>query len=835
MNRLLSDTSGPLRPSPEIDFGDGGAPDAAPAVNPLLRVHALLRGRYLITLLLAVVGIAVGGAVGYRTQTPLYESTGLVHIKAIMPPILDQNDMNGVMPRFDSYVDLQVALMSGERVIKMAMEDPEWVELGRGLSPEAAVAMTKSLTVARPKGSELIIVKFTDPDPVAAQKGVAAIIRAYQRRHGDEDPNGVGRRIAVLEERKGVFAGELAALNNRIRDIARQFGSPDIEKIHDFRFIGVQKLEAELKQAELAVALASGHPEATPATRPANPGGPADPTPPQRSVDELALISPELGNLLASKRALERSIRVDRTRLGPQHAKVLEAEASLSETERQVQDVAATVRRLQAAGLVHGGGGDNAVTPGIGKSLDRLRAEEQNVRLLLEETKAATDELGRQVVEVGALKDETAAVKAKLEDTKRRIDQLNLESSGSIGGRINVESWGDRPFAPAKDKRKTAAAAGAAGLGGAGVGLMLLLGFCDRRVRHLDDVHQGMRHTNRVLGVLPHLPDGPTDPEQAGMAAHAVHQLRTLLQRRRALTEKPVFAITSASPGAGKTSLTLALGLSYAASGAKTLLIDCDIIGGGLTSKMKRTARRRLGHILRREELINNAQLAAGLAVAKRTGCRIGQALVAEGFVTTDDVEQAMALQADERVGLREALSGEPVGECITGTGTAGLFIMPLGSAHRHHAAQLSYPALRALLTQVRPWFDVILIDTGPILGSIEASVVAMAADEVVLTVARGEQRPLIQRAAEQLLAAGANVAGIVLNRADTTDVQTSRFSSSSAQMDEVLEPHAPLNRGEHKYLRLGPIATAVAAQTDLTGPGGNRLTRIAAESGTLS
>jgi len=202
--------------------------------------------------------------------------------------------------------------------------------------------------------------------------------------------------------------------------------------------------------------------------------------------------------------------------------------------------------------------------------------------------------------------------------------------------------------------------------------------------------------------------------------------------------------------------------------------------------------------------------------------------LVLNGFVTGADIKRALEMQPLEHIGLREALSGDSARECITATGTPGLFLLPLGSAQRHHAAQLSFPALRSLLDEVRPRFDVVLIDTGPVCGSLEASVVAMAADEVVLTVARGEQRPVMQRAIDQLLAAGANLAGIVFNRAGVEDIMASGFSSSmrSVPMDEdggVRSPLAPLQHTEHKYLRLGPIATAVADQTDLTGPRASR------------
>ena len=52
------------------------------------------------------------------------------------------------------------------------------------------------------------------------------------------------------------------------------------------------------------------------------------------------------------------------------------------------------------------------------------------------------------------------------------------------------------------------------------------------------------------------------------------------------MRDKRAFSVTSASSGDGKTSLTLALGLSFAASGSRTLLIDSDLVGAGLTARL---------------------------------------------------------------------------------------------------------------------------------------------------------------------------------------------------------------------------------------------------------
>jgi Mrp family chromosome partitioning ATPase len=250
-------------------------------------------------------------------------------------------------------------------------------------------------------------------------------------------------------------------------------------------------------------------------------------------------------------------------------------------------------------------------------------------------------------------------------------------------------------------------------------------------------------------------------------------------------------------------------------------MIDCDIVGGGLSSKMKRVTRRRTGCVLRRLGLITTEQMVAAVRESRRRGERIGETLIREGLVTHADVEHALQVQQDSPVGLREALLGDPPNECITGGGTPGLFVMPLGSAQRQHVAQMSVPALQRVVSQVRGWFDVVLIDTGPILGSLEASVAAMVADEVVLAVAKGEQRPLIDRSIQHLNSVGGRLVGIVVNRANAGDILASEFSSSSSRRsgDPEQQITAKIRAVDHKCLQLGPIGRAVLAVSDVEAP----------------
>jgi Mrp family chromosome partitioning ATPase len=275
--------------------------------------------------------------------------------------------------------------------------------------------------------------------------------------------------------------------------------------------------------------------------------------------------------------------------------------------------------------------------------------------------------------------------------------------------------------------------------------IMVLLGLIDGRYRFSDEAHTDLAGIP-LLGILPNLPDLLTDPVQAATAAHCVHQIRTILQITGHGTERRCFAVTSAAPGDGKTSLTLALGLSFAASGSRTLLIDGDLVGGGLTARLN---------------------------------------------VTSEH-------------GVLEAMAAQDILPFIRNTDVASLSLLPLGQSMGSYTGTISPAAVKGLVNAARAHFEIILIDTGPILGSIEASPVAVAADGVVLCVPRGQQRQMLDRALAHLHAIGARLAGVVFNRAEAHD-----FGRSTRRLGG---PTSGNGNGRHRTEPIGPVARAVAS-----------------------
>jgi len=426
----------------------------------------------------------------------------------------------------------------------------------------------------------------------------------------------------------------------------------------------------------------------------------------------------------------------------------------------------------------------------------------------LDKVSAETDNLRTQIEEI----------KKHLDFASGRRDQLNVEQE--MSGRItfltddnNYRAKAERPLAPFKDTRIKFAATGALGAGIFGFGLVLAITLLDRRVRNADGVSVRLS-IGQLLGVLPALPDDLSDPDQAAAAAHSVHQIRSMLQIR-VPTPKPCFAVTSPLSGTGKTSLSLALAFSFASTGAKTLIIDCDLVGGGLTRKLNATARRRIGYLLRSKGLIDAPQLRDALKTAGSQKKQVGQVLIEMGLATGHDIDECLISQAKMSLGLIDALNGEPLANCITPTGVDNCYVLPVGGATAHHAVSLSPSRVKRMIDTARAVFDVIIIDSGPIPGSLEASAVAVAVDGVVMLVSRGEPSSAVDQCLSRLRRVGAPLAGVVLNRVDNAEMlaysgsfSVNSSSGTSSGVPRLLPKDSKLS-GD-----LGPIAAAVVCST---------------------
>ena len=153
--------------------------------NVFVLVHRLLRGRYLITIGLALVFGLAGAAAGFLSQQPLYHSQAIIQIQPVLPKILFESEQSRVPQMFSSIVAAQASLMSQPDVVQYAMESDGWRTVRERSGISTIESFTERLRVQNNWSTQqLIFVSFEHEQADIASAGNLAIINAYMDLYG---------------------------------------------------------------------------------------------------------------------------------------------------------------------------------------------------------------------------------------------------------------------------------------------------------------------------------------------------------------------------------------------------------------------------------------------------------------------------------------------------------------------------------------------------------------------------------------------------------------------------------------------------------------------------
>ncbi len=791
---------------PMVDsYGGSSGSAEGTSANPILLVHQLLRGRYLKAIMIGVVLAAIGVVIGLKAIKPVYTSTAEIRILPYLPRILYTTSENQVMPMFSAYVASQTALIKSQDTIDLAMQNPKWAALKRGLTPQAQEDFAKSLAVVRLPGSEIISIDFSDLDPQAAVIGAGAIVNAYNKLYGQGDYETQNLQMRALRDRQTVLENDLQSTLTQINALSSQYGVNGLSVVYNYKLNLMTKIDSQWQEARIALAKvgAAAATEKAGRNKKGSAGGIATAELTDATLQQMQLQAMGIAQRIHS---------LELEGLGKNNHEVLTQQAKLDALRQEEQLYRQRLKSKPPIALT----GPTAIDPsGLPVSLAMLKASEKQLHLLYQRVKSQTLELGTRYSKVLSLQQHSDYLRQQLQHIKQRVEAINMEAA--TGGRVRIISAGSQPGAPSKDLRKPAAAA--LGLLGLllGFAVMALVGFTHGNMRDSADVNITTLGTRRMLGIVPQLPtNGAAMPLDLAMGAHVIHRIRGLLQVQAATPGPRALAFTSPAAGAGKTSLAIALAMSYAASGARTLLIDADIVTGTLTDRMGIPRSRRIGEIMVEEKLITPDQLHEAIAAAKEARRPIGWELLQRGLITPENLDRVLASQRRSRRGLLDAAIGKPLDNCVSRTKIKNLDVLALGRAKPHHANHLSPAAIRVMIQNAKSMYDMVLVDTGPVLGSLESALIAGQVDGVVLVVARGETRGLIERATSYLTNVGARLEGVIFNRANEKDVSRNQYSYTSSYRDRedssTITVHEPDPATMEALRKLGPLACAVGS-----------------------
>jgi len=396
---------------------------------------------------------------------------------------------------------------------------------------------------------------------------------------------------------------------------------------------------------------------------------------------------------------------------GTNHPEYHKAASQVTEIEKQVQEELHNI--------------SDRVTVSYKKSQNR----ERMLKTAVEETKAEWDHLNASSFQYQQLKQEAAADKTLYDQLVTKIHEADI-NAGFQNNNIRIADYARPSSSPVypdtKENLLLAFLFSAILAIGAGV-------FLDSLDTTLRDPEQASRFLRTdVIGLLPLDRSSWIVPKPANKSTsilqpeiananrkryyssisnyeESVRTIRNTIllsdldQRLRSLV------VTSAEPAEGKTTLAVHLAIANAASGKKTLLVDGDLRRPSIHSRF-------------------------GLSPLE------GLSNVLTGTATWKDV----LLYSD---------------------GRPNLTILPSGPGS-HRAADLIGPKLAVLLDEFAKEFDLVILDSPPLLGFAECLQMSATADGVVIISRAGEtRRRAVGAVVNMLQRVHANVIGVILNQ----------------------------------------------------------------------
>lgn len=242
-----------------------------------------------------------------------------------------------------------------------------------------------------------------------------------------------------------------------------------------------------------------------------------------------------------------------------------------------------------------------------------------------------------------------------------------------------------------------------------GLGTAFAIEFIDDTIKTPDDVINKLKVP--VLGVVPKSTKGLTFIEeirdQRSEISEAYYTVMSSVQFIAGSHFPRTALVTSTRPSEGKSSTSLALAQNLARVGARVVLVDAD---------MRKPS-----------------------------------------FKTT----------LPEEMGLAPLLmSNGEVMEHVAATSVANLSLLPSGPVPPNPAELLATPRIGAILAELSANFDIVLIDSPPVLGFADVPVLSAICEATILVVEAGSvRRPAVLSSLRRLLAANGHVAGAVLTK----------------------------------------------------------------------
>jgi capsular exopolysaccharide synthesis family protein len=682
--------------SPRIETSAGQVPalpggPVAEATSHLPRIDpgrwfGILRRRG--WLVVVTIALALAATSFWLARAPkVYQSHGSVYVSTEAPRLLDiravapeeSRDLEQLRSVADGMLSSTLLL----RVIESSHLANDFTFTEKPLSRQGLLEkLRKAVDVELRRGTRIIDITVDDTDPTRAQLLVESIKNEYES-WSDERRESLTRTLSEgLAQEESRLHAQMEASAEKLQRYRELNAVPGLEAegAADVMSGGFEDLRLQLTRARAERLRIEAEVEAFEGFDAGDPDALAGLADSEHAAEVMALM---------------RSLRAKQT----EFARIKERYLHKHPVYREVASEIAGLEQSLASAV-----------SSAGEALQkRHRVAMQNEGKLVAEVEESR---GRVVDAEGvrarfvALSREADADRELHATVSRRLQETSLAASAPS----SILRWEETPLAPEKAaKPRNAITLGLAGCGGLMLGLLLMLGaeIGDRRVRNTDAAA-------RVAGVpvLARVPAAEFSADSSIVihsdpgsdAAEAFRRLRAVLGFSGPEEETQTYLFTGARDGEGSSFCALNYAASLAMQGYRTLLIDADMRGTGLSGES-----------------------APGLAEFLSA-----KAAAADGCLLTELPKLCLFASGGVRSDAAELLAGT------------------------------RFPAL---LEDAYRWFDRVVIDVPAVLSASDVQAVARYADHTCLVVhGNSIDRRSLQRSAEMLRSAGARLTGIVWN-----------------------------------------------------------------------
>jgi polysaccharide biosynthesis transport protein len=249
------------------------------------------------------------------------------------------------------------------------------------------------------------------------------------------------------------------------------------------------------------------------------------------------------------------------------------------------------------------------------------------------------------------------------------------------------------------------------------------------------------------------------DVEPDGLVAEAVRSLRVSLRFLGLDRPLQVLLVTSAVPGDGKSTIATNLAASYAQSGVKTLLVSADLRRPRVEALTSTRNDRGLTDLLTEMAADHERNQAVQRRLSRSGG----------GSSSSDDATPLESgRSASGRRSRAAASNGMPDTEIAAWcqNDMPNLFVLPAGASIASPLEILSSAVTREFFKLARRDFEMVVLDSPPVVLVSDAIVLSQQVDGVLVVASlRKTSRAMLQRAVELLASSQVRVVGLVLNR----------------------------------------------------------------------